>query len=595
MKRDIFKKYPHLWMSLFFVLAASLSVFCIQYLILDWKHFVKTSEYKIFLNILCCLILYLIILFITYRPGISAIIAHVLIIAIGFADYFVYEFRGNELSFADLQSVGTGLSVASKYNFSINYRCIIVLIVSAAFIWACSRIKVKYTRKLQLKGITFLLVSLSAIIVTLGADNVNAETWEKKGSYQNGFILNFVLEVRDSFVAQPEQYSVEAVEELEQQYPEKSDAYSRAQVDHPTIIVIMNESFCDLKKVGDFQTNTPVTPFLDSLKENTTRGYALSSVYGAKTPNSEWEYLTGNSMAFVPNGAVVYQQYISDNPSSLIRTLKQEDYTCVAMHPYYETGWSRNTVYPNMGFDEMHFIEDFDQDKLIREYISDQEMYDKLIQRFENKKEDERLCIFGITMQNHGGYVKKYDNFSGKVHKMGTSYSDANQYLSLINESDKALQNLISYFKTVEEPVEIVFFGDHQPGLYSKFYKLLNGKGVSGLTLTQLENLYTVPFFIWTNYDTEEKEIEISSLNYLSTMTLQKANIDLPAYNQFLAEMMEEVPALNASGYYSKQAGGYRHIEDAKGDEAEWIHKYQILQYNSMFDEKNRSNKFFPY
>ena len=222
-------------------------------------------------------------------------------------------------------------------------------------------------------------------------------------------------------------------------------------------------------------------------------------------------------------------------------------------------------------------------------------MYDKLIQRFENKKEDERLCIFGITMQNHGGYVKKYDNFSGKVHKMGTSYSDANQYLSLINESDKALQNLISYFKTVEEPVEIVFFGDHQPGLCSKFYKLLNGKGVSGLTLTQLENLYTVPFFIWTNYDTEEKEIEISSLNYLSTMTLQKANIDLPAYNQFLAEMMEEVPALNASGYYSKQAGGYRHIEDAKGDEAEWIHKYQILQYNSMFDEKNRSNKFFPY
>ena len=36
-------------------------------------------------------------------------------------------------------------------------------------------------------------------------------------------------------------------------------------------------------------------------------------------------------------------------------------------------------------------------------------------------------------------------------------------------------------------------------------------------------------------------------------------------------------------------------IEDAMGDEAEWIHKYQILQYNSMFDEENRSNKFFPY
>ena len=80
MKREIFKKYPHLWIGIFYILAATLSMFSIQYLILDWKHFVKTSEYKLFLNILCCLILYLTILFITYRPGISAIISHLLII-----------------------------------------------------------------------------------------------------------------------------------------------------------------------------------------------------------------------------------------------------------------------------------------------------------------------------------------------------------------------------------------------------------------------------------------------------------------------------------------------------------------------------------
>ena len=60
----------------------------------------------------------------------------------------------------------------------------------------------------------------------------------------------------------------------------------------------MNESFADLSVVGDFETNTQVTPFMDSLSENTLKGYALSSVYGAKTPNSEWEFETGNSMAF---------------------------------------------------------------------------------------------------------------------------------------------------------------------------------------------------------------------------------------------------------------------------------------------------------
>ena len=52
------------------------------------------------------------------------------------------------------------------------------------------------------------------------------------------------------------------------------------------------------------ETNVEVMPFIDSLTENTTRGFAQASVYGAKTPNSEWEYLTGNTMAFLPEGSV---------------------------------------------------------------------------------------------------------------------------------------------------------------------------------------------------------------------------------------------------------------------------------------------------
>ena len=175
------------------------------------------------------------------------------------------------------------------------------------------------------------------------------------------------------------------------------------------------------------------------------------------------------------------------------------------------------------------------------------------------------------------------------------SYNDANQYLSLVHESDKAIQELISYFQSVEEPVEIVFFGDHQPGLNSSFYPLLNNKGLSGLTTKELEDLYTVPFFIWTNYDSEETTVERTSLNYLSTMALKKAGIDLPPYHQFLADLMDEIPAINSRGYYSNSQGDYIHVEDATGEEAQWIDRYQMLQYNSMFDKKNRNTTFFPF
>jgi phosphoglycerol transferase MdoB-like AlkP superfamily enzyme len=201
----------------------------------------------------------------------------------------------------------------------------------------------------------------------------------------------------------------------------------------------------------------------------------------------------------------------------------------------------------------------------------------------------------GITMQNHGGYTQSYDNFPETVYKIGQSYTDANQYLSLVHESDAALEKLITYFEGVTDPVEIVFFGDHQPSLTSDFYPLLNGKGLSGLSEDELEALYTVPFFIWTNYETEAEEVEITSLNFLSTMALERAGIALPAYNQFLLDMQEVVPAINSRGYYSRENGSYIHVDEAAGDEAEWISQYRILQYNSMFDESGRSDLFFPY
>ena len=81
----------------------------------------------------------------------------------------------------------------------------------------------------------------------------------------------------------------------------------------------------------------------------------------------------------------------------------------------------------------------------------------------------------------------------------------------------------------------------------------------------------------------------------MPTLALERAGIELPAYNQFLADMMETIPAINSRGYYSKSKGCYLHIDEAEGEEKEWIEKYHMLQYNSMFDKKNRSSFFFPY
>lgn len=589
-------KLPWLWTILLLVFGAVVSTVMVQYLLLDSQLFQKLSGKKWMLNILCVLVVYLVNLCITAKVNLSVILSHCFFVIFGFVNYFVYLFRENEFIFADLRAIGTGLSVANNYELVLHDRGWQVIVASFLFLLVVGVCPIRFQKTRHVRLLSGQCAILGCIILVLNCYKMNTETWEQKGTYLNGYVLNFVLSARDSFVSAPKGYSLDLLEQLEEEYAKVvENPIGDTLEEKPTIIVVMNESFADLSVIGEMETNVPLTPFMDSLEENTIKGYALSSVFGAKTPNSEWEFLTGGSMAFLPSGSVVYQQYMNDTPTSIVSTLKNEGYTCVAMHPYYDTGWSRNLVYPKLGFEETYFLDDFDQSELIRRYVPDRELYEKIIERYESRGRNEDLFIMSISMQNHGGYTTTYENFEEHYYKTGRSYTDANQYFSLVKESDEALEELITYFSQVEEPVEIVFFGDHQPSLNKNFYKLLNGKGLSGLTLEQLQDLYTVPFFIWTNYDTPEETVEMTSLNYLSTMALERAGVDLSPYHQFMKDMMEVVPAINSRGYYSLEKGRYLYVEDALGEELLWISKYESLQYNSLFDEKNISKVFFPY
>lgn len=576
------------------------STWCMQRVILEDEFFVKTGKTAMRLNMLCILILYLGMLCLFARTRWAFVVSHTLILIIAFADYFVYEFRQNEIVFADLDTIGTGLSVASQYRFRMSVRGALVILLTVLIFTLVWKFKFRFRHPILIRIPLLIAVILLVPYTWNRMKGRITQTWEKKGSYRNGFIVNFILGIRDSRVTEPAGYSEEVVRELEEIYRPRYEAELEEKKDaqKPTIITIMNESFADFRLIGDLQTNVEMMPFLDSLKENTTRGFAMSSVFGAKTPNSEWEYMTGNSMAFMPGGSVVYQQFMQDNPTSMVSNLKNMGYTTIAMHPYFKAGWSRNTVYPKMGFDEMRFMDtgDFDETKLIRGYISDQEMFDKLIERYEQKEEGEPLFIMGVTMQNHGGYKEEYDNFTSDVYQVGGYiYPDAAQYLSLVRQTDLAMENLIGYFSQVDEPVEIIMFGDHYPSLDAGFIRSLNNKGVSGLTLSELENLFSVPFFIWTNYDSEEEEIERTSLNFLGTMALEKAGLPLPAYNLFLQDLMEVIPAMNIRGYQSLTERKFLHIGDAQGTERQWLRNYRYLQYNNLFDADGRSLLFFPY
>ena len=199
-------------------------------------------------------------------------------------------------------------------------------------------------------------------------------------------------------------------------------------------------------------------------------------------------------------------------------------------------------------------------------------------------------------MQNHGSFDYAGDNFEKSVSLVGhdAEYPDVEQYLSLIHETDKALEYLISYFEEEDEDVVILFFGDHQPRVDEKFYAEISGGEAE--TLDERQNRFKVPFFVWANYDIEEEFVECTSLNYLSAYLYRLAGIELPPYNQFLDEMEEKIPAINANGFYSMESDCFMLFDMASEEEQKWLESYEILQYNNVFDEKRdhlQSNALF--
>ena len=342
----------------------------------------------------------------------------------------------------------------------------------------------------------------------------------------------------------------------------------------------MDEAFSDLSVIGDLETNKDYMPFVHSLQngaDNTITGYLNVSVCGGNTADTEFEFLTGNTMAFLPAGSIPYQQYIKDTTPSLASYLKGLGYETYAQHPYNASGWNRETVYPLLGFENMAFAPDYLSRDVIRDYISDKTSFEKIIETYENKPEDKPAFIFNVTMQNHGGYTDTYWNFTNTINAKGLENDALNQYLSLIKLTDSDLSNLISYFKEQDEKTIIVFFGDHQPNdTVASSVLAENGMDYSNLSTEETYLRYQVPYVVWANYDIQEAQNQDMSVNYLAANVLKTAGVPTSDYQNFLLELQKDYPIISAI-----------RTEDVKADtDEEMLKKYKILQYYRLFDQK---------
>ena len=359
--------------------------------------------------------------------------------------------------------------------------------------------------------------------------------------------------------------------------------------------MIMNESLVDFEDVGDLKANKEILPYIRSMNKNVKYGQMHVPTFGGGTARSEYEALTGNSIQFLPSGSVPYQLYVRDPEYGMADILKAQGYQTIAMHPHKAANWNREKVYKSMGFDQFFSIENWGEEMdRLRNYCSDQSLYNRIIDLYNSKEKDQKNFIFCVTMQNHGSYDGSTLETGDDVQIEGDlqSYSKAEQYLNMIKMSDNALKELVHYFEKVDEPTVIVFFGDHQPDLEEDFYNKLLHTDIQKLEGEELEKLYKVPFLIWANYDIKEENVERTSNNYLSTYLAEVAGIKKTGYLEYLTKLREEIPAINAIGYWDKN-GKFYEVDDKKSPYYELIHQYNLLEYNNLFGKDDQQKEFF--
>lgn len=543
------------------------------------------------------------------------------------ANYFVIALRGKPIMPTDLKAVATAAEVMGGYVFRPNWQMILGIIVVTMYAigiviawkhWTKSdrivavdkaipemgenqrlpeensetknpvgRLKKEFNRNLK-KDLVFRFAAITlAIIVCVAGVNtstfksLNSFAWDAvllKSFHKEGMVLTFLKGVLNSRVKKPEGYSREIVNDYLAEY--QRDVHDTDRIQPTNIIMVMNEAFSDLRTVG-LDDNVDVMPFIDSLQKNTIEGRLHVSVFGGGTCNTEFEGLTGNTLAFLATGAYPYTENVIKPMFSLASYLNDRGYLTEAFHANTPQNWNRNIVYPYLGFEKFNSISDYcgvlENVPYLHGHPADTADY-SFIEKVDEENKDRPRFLFNVTMQNHSGYerwedVEEAESVSENVPYL---YQDTRTYLSLVKASDDAVKQLVETYQDSDEPTMIIFFGDHQPGLPNVAREEVYNKAKTFL------DFYTSKFFIWTNYETKSLHDVDVSANFLPYLILKQGNFPLPPYVQMLGEVYEKYPVVSAMGLISQDGQIYASVDDVLDDPV--IQKYKLVQYANMFD-----------
>jgi len=520
-----------------------------------FSNFRETNYLNFLLNLLPAIFLMLLLFFVSGSTMLSIGSVSFVFLALSLANRIKILMRNDPIFPWELSMGAEVITILRTSAVSLVVLGVIFVLLSAFCIVASALII--RTNKINLYiRIACVLVTAAVIFIgnatiyhnaeLINSLHVNGNRWNQTDAFvSRGFVYSFIFAHNTQRITMPADFDRGRLDDARD-----AMVVSLPEIDgitRPHIIMIMGEAFSEMglhpQVCFEGFGYHPQYYWQQLIQhENTIYGQLIVPHWGGGTGDTEFDVLTGlNTRAL--RGAPFSYRLVNNYFDAMPHMLNRLGYRSIAMHPGFAWFYNRQNVYRFFGFEHFYCMSYFDwQTQNKGGYISEEATMDKLLaiwHRHLTEHPGMPLFNFTVTIQNHGPYHGMYGvdtNFSTTLELDENEMDQVSNYFHGLRDADVQLQRLIEYFEYSDEPVVLVYFSDHLPGLSAginaQFFPDIYEHG----SFDSFARLHTVPFIIWQN--SAAKEITPIAINYEAAWMPRDMTIGANFLGAYLLELL---------------------------------------------------------
>ena len=583
------------------------------------KNMLSLQPHLLLLNWLPLLLTAVALAFLLRNPFHGAAVSNFIWGALSVANRVKMIVRDEPVYPSDFTLLKEVADAAGSYDISFPWFQIAVVVLSTAVLFVLGHFlrtpakKNKKERICRFGGFAAVTALLAALIMTLYASPTLYKSFyctyfdHITVVYNElGFPYCFCYNFSTYQLAKPEGF-----DKAEAAAYEKAEGETSHLAPNTHVIFIMGEAFTDLtdrEVFGYDETNDPLQTFHALQQaEHVVSGYLLVPNYAAGTANSEFDVLTGMQTTMLSQTNTSAFRTFTRNMDSVLRVFRDDGYHTSFVHPGSDWFYNRENVYRWLGANETFFVDQMENVEYKGTWVTDDYTADVIKQQFESAvAADEMLCNLTVTIQNHMSYsADKYGDSPIPAAPINAAVSDEtrtmlNVYAEGIRDADAMLKELTDYFSATEEPVLLVFYGDHLPyfGDERKGYAELGLDIALGDAAADPLDSYRTPYFIWANdacadaidFDRAVQSTELTDGETINASYLGAAVLELTGRSgespwfDFVNELRRELPAYRSGIGLTREGELFRELPEELKESVEKLRNwtYYKMKYKTV-------------